>query len=334
MASFSVRGYRPGDEATVVTLWNRCLPADPITAERFAAQVLLDVNFDAAGFLVAEQEGAIIGFLLALTRQTPMQGLDNDPEDGWISVFFVDPAFRNQGIGQALLDQGRAHVADRGRRWVSVSPYAPNYFWPGVDADLYPEALRFLRKNHFETIETPVSMTASLLGFSIPDSVRDLRRRREDEGYTFGTLRDDQITGVLEFNSRHFSADWARAIREGLLRGVPRERVLVASRGSAIVGFCLYGGYDRVAERFGPFGVHPDLRRVGLGRILLYLCLDRMHANGLQNAWFLWTGLDDPAGHLYTSAGFHVARSFTVLRADATSTAPSTLGRTFPSSSP
>jgi len=320
MGRFSVRGYLPGDEAAVVALWNRCLPADPITSERFVTQVLLDVNFDADGYLVAEQEGSVVGFLLAMTRLTPMQGLDIDPEDGWITVFFVDPAFRKQGIGQALLERGRAHIAERGRRWVSVSPYAPNYFWPGVDAERYPEALRFLRKNHFDPIETPVSMTASLLNFSIPESVRDLRLRRENEGYAFGTLRDDQIAGVLAFNSRHFSADWARAIREGLLRDVPRDRVLVASRGSEIVGFCLYGGYDRVAERFGPFGVLPDSRRLGLGRILLYLCLDRMHANGLQNAWFLWTGLDDPAGHLYTSAGFHVARSFTVVRATASST--------------
>ncbi len=317
MGRFSIRGYRAGDEAAVVALWNRCLPADPITPDRFAAQVLLDVNFDADGFLVAEHEGAVTGFLLAMTRQTPMQGMDNDPDDGWITVFFVDAAFRRQGIGQALLDRGMAHIAGRGRRWVSVSPYAPNYFWPGVDADRYPTALRLLQNNHFATIETPVSMTASLLDFHIPDSVHDVRRRRESEGYVFGTLRDDQIAGVLDFNSRHFSADWARAIRDALLRGVPRERVLVASRGAEIVGFCLYGGYDRVAERFGPFGVHPESRRIGLGRVLLYYCLDRMHANGLQNAWFLWTGLDDPAGHLYASAGFHVARSFTVTRAAA-----------------
>lgn len=315
MAQASVRGYRPGDERAVVTLWNRCLPADSISGERFVRQVLLDVNFDPEGFLVAELDGALVGFLLAIVRTTPMQGIDTDPDDGWITVFFVDPSFRKQGIGQALLDRGRAHVAARGRRWVSVSPYAPNYFWPGVDVRRYPEAERLLRKNGFEDIETPVSMSASLLDFAIPERVHDLQRRREAEGYTFGTLRDDQIVGVLNFNTRYFSADWARALRDALLRDVARERVLVAARGDEIVGFCLYGGYDRVAERFGPFGVHPELRRLGLGRVLLYQCLDRMHANGLQNAWFLWTGLEDPAGHLYTSAGFHVTRGYAVMRA-------------------
>ncbi len=317
MQQASIRGYLPGDEQAVVALWNRCLPADPIALDRFALQVLLDVNFDSGGFLVAEHEGAIIGFLLAVTRKTPMYGLDDDPEDGWITVFFVHPAHRGRGVGRALLDRGRSHVAARGRSWVSVSPYAPNYFWPGVDGSRYAPAEAFLRKHGFETIETPVSMTSSLVGFSIPESVHDLRHRREQEGYTFGTLRDDQIVGVLDFNMQHFTADWARSIREALIRGVPRERVLVAARGAEIAGFCMYGGYDRVAERFGPFGVRPDLRRLGLGRILLYLCLERMHGTGLQNAWFLWTGLDDPAGHLYSSAGFQVSRQYAVLRAPA-----------------
>lgn len=310
-----IRGYLPGDERAVQALWNRCLPADPITADRFVTQILLDVNFDPQGFAVAESEGHVVGFLLALTRDTPMQGLDNDPDDGWITVFFVDPACRRQGIGQALLDHGCRHIAAKGRRWVSISPYAPNYFWPGVDGTRYPEAIAFLQKNAFETIESPVSMTASLIGFGIPETVRELQRRREAEGYAFGTLQDDQIVGVLDFTTQHFSADWARALREALLRGVPRQRVLTVARDATVVGFCLYGGYDRVVERFGPFGVHPDLRRIGLGRLLLYQCLEQMHGNGLQNAWFLWTGLDDPAGHLYESAGFRVSRAYTVVRA-------------------
>ncbi|MDB5058385.1 MAG: GCN5-related N-acetyltransferase, partial [Chloroflexi bacterium] len=79
MAQAAVRGYLPGDETAIVALWNHCLLADPITIERFVAQVLLDVNFDPDGFLVAEREGAPVGFLLAMTRSTPMQGLDNDP---------------------------------------------------------------------------------------------------------------------------------------------------------------------------------------------------------------------------------------------------------------
>src|SRR5438552_2380805 len=184
-AQVRIRGYKPGDEAAVVALWKRCLPADTIDKDLFVARVLLDVDFDPNGFLVAEQDGHPVGFLLAVTRSTPMQGLDSDPDDGWITVFFVDPDYRGRRIGRTLLEQGRAHIATRGRRWVSVSPYAPNY------------------------------------------------------------------------------------------------------------------------------------RRIGLGKVLLYCCLDQMRSQGLHNAWFLWTGLEEPAGYLYTRVGFHISRQFAVMRASA-----------------
>ncbi|MGH2387469.1 MAG: GNAT family N-acetyltransferase, partial [Chloroflexota bacterium] len=56
-----VRGYRPGDETAVVTLWNRCLPADTISLDRFVTHVLLDMNFDPEGFLVADLDGHAVG---------------------------------------------------------------------------------------------------------------------------------------------------------------------------------------------------------------------------------------------------------------------------------
>ena len=40
-----------------------------------------------------------------------------------------------------------------------------------------------------------------------------------------------------------------------------------------------------------------------------------MRAEGAHSAWFLWTGEDSPAGHLYRSTGFDVVRRFEVMRA-------------------
>jgi mycothiol synthase len=51
----------------------------------------------------------------------------------------------------------------------------------------------------------------------------------------------------------------------------------------------------------------------GLGKILLYDCLALMRAQGLHGAWFLWTGEQSPAGHLYRKAGFHVTRRFDIM---------------------
>ncbi|HHY10340.1 MAG TPA: GNAT family N-acetyltransferase, partial [Firmicutes bacterium] len=79
-----------------------------------------------------------------------------------------------------------------------------------------------------------------------------------------------------------------------------------------IVGFCLHGAYEGIPERFGPFGVGPDQRGQGLGKILLNICLAAMRAQGLHGAWFLWTGETSPAGYLYTATGFEITRQFHV----------------------
>src|SRR5256886_690386 len=137
----------------------------------------------------------------------------------------------------------------------------------------------------FQPLEEPVAMDMTLVGFAVPDDVLRLRDERAREGYTIDVLEHRYIADVLQFNYRQFGADWSRAVRDALLRGVSTDHVLIARHGDEIVGFCLYGGYDHAAERFGPFGVRADLRGIGLGKLLLYDCLQHMQGSGLHNAY-------------------------------------------------
>lgn len=311
-----LRGYRQGDESRVVALWNLSLPADPIAADVFAAKILLDVNFDREGFIVAEADGEIVGFIYAAVRSTPMYGDDFERHEGWASVFFVHPEWRRRGIGRSLVQAALDYVKARGRPALAIAPYAPTYFWPGPDVERHSGAAALLAAMGFEIIEEPVAMDAGLVGFTVPDDVSRLREQREREGYVIGSLEHRYIVDVLAFTQEHFGADWSRAVRDALRRGVGLHHILIARRDAEIVGFCLYGAYDHVAERFGPFGVRSDLRGRGLGKLLLYDCLQRMQASGLHTAYFMWTGEDDPAGHLYRRAGFRVTRRFRVFKRD------------------
>jgi len=309
-----LRGYQRGDEDAVLALWRLCLPTDPIERDVFVARILLDVNFERDGFIVAEAGDDVVGFLYTAVRSTPMYRDDFERDDGWTTVFFVHPDWRRRGIGRALLRAAEEFVRVRGRTALAISPYAPHYFWPGPDVERHAAAAALLTVSGFSVIEEPVAMDISLVGFTAPEDVARLREQRLGDGYTIDALERHDIVAVLDFAFEHFGADWARAIRDALARGVGRHHVLTARQGGAVVGFCLWGGYDHVAERFGPFGVHPDLRGVGLGKLLLYDCLTRMQASGLHTAYFMWTGEDDPAGHLYRRAGFQVTRRFQVFR--------------------
>lgn len=315
MEEIHYRHYRSGDEQDIVALWNTSLRKDPITQKRFRNLVLLDANFDPAGLRIACAGDLLIGCCYAIRRQLPMHGTELEPDNGWIPWLFVSPSYRKQGVGSRLLQEATEFLKEKNRKNVFFSSYAPNYILPGMDEAAYPEGYQFLLKHGFAIQYSPVAMDYSLVGYEIPSDVKALKQQRIDEGYTFGFALDKDLVELIQFAAAAFNPDWGRAIREGILQGMPLTQILVArDKEQVLVGFCLYGGYEGVRERFGPFGVDPKRQGTGLGKILLYDCLAAKRAEGLHGSWFLWTGETSPAGRLYKRVGFKVSRQFHVMR--------------------
>lgn len=308
------RYYQSGDEKQIVKLWNESLGKDPITSKRFRNLVLLDANFDPHGLRLAFVEEKLVGCVYAVRRLLPMYGTDLEPDNGWIPFFFVDSDVRRKGVGRRLMEDAVAFLKNEGRTNIFFSSYAPNYILPGIDVEAYPEAYAFLQSQGFARLYSPVAMDKSLLGYEISESVKALKRSRQEEGYTFTKAEDKDLYEVIHFANEKFNPDWGRAIREGILQGLPLDRILVAREGGRVVGFCMYGGYEGVPDRFGPFGVDPDQQGKGLGKILLADCLRSMRAESLHTAWFLWTGEQTTAGHLYKKNGFEITRKFHVMK--------------------
>ncbi len=312
---YTIRSYQGGDETGIVNAWNESLPCDPVDIRLFRNKILLDPNFDPKGAIVAlNGDNRIIGFTLVLVRRLPMYKDDLEPENAWITVFFVHPEYRRQGIGSEMFKMAKEFVSKKDRKNIFFVSYAPNYFLPGIDEQLYPEGYRFLLKQGFVKLYSPVAMDRPLLNFIIPEDVRLLKEKREEEGLRFIHAEDRHLSELVEFADTIFNPDWGRAIREGILRGLSMDQILIAEKEGKIVGFCLYGGYDEIQERFGPFGVDPAMRGLGLGKILLNQCLFEMRARGLHGAWFLWTSEQDVAGQLYKKTGFIVTRRFHVMK--------------------
>ncbi|MFK7695952.1 GNAT family N-acetyltransferase [Paenibacillus sp. HJGM_3] len=310
------RSYEPGDERELVTLWNRCLTKDPVTPTRFRNLVLLDANFDPQGLRVASDEtGRVIGCVYAVRRLLPMHGTELEPDNGWIPFFFVAPEHRRQGVASRLMSEAVAFLREQGRKNIFFASYAPNYIVPGIDEKNYQAGYAFLQSQGFARLYSPIAMDYSLVDHDTPVDVEQLKQQRLDEGYSFDTAKDGDLYEVIQFATNVFNPDWGRAIREGVLQGLPLSSILIArDEQGKLVGFCLHGGYEGVKERFGPFGVDPSQQGKGLGKILLYDCLALMRAQGLHGAWFLWTGETTPAGYLYKRAGFSITRSFHVMK--------------------
>ncbi|WP_413375208.1 GNAT family N-acetyltransferase [Alkalihalobacillus sp. 1P02AB] len=310
----SFRFYQSGDEEQIVHLWNETLGNDPITAKRFRNLILLDANFDPVGLRLAFEKDRLIGVVYAVRRLLPMYGTDLEPDNGWIPFFFVDEKAQNNGVAKQLMKEAEQFLKNEGRKTVFFASYAPNYILPGVDEEAYPDAYQFLQKQGFQKLYSPVAMDRNLVGFKQTEEMKKLKTLREEEGYTFAQAEDKDLYEVIQFANQKFNPDWGRAIREGVLQGLPLERILVARYAREVVGFCIYGGYEGIPERFGPFGVDEGQQGKGLGKLLLHECLTMMRAEGLHSAWFLWTGEKSAAGHLYKKTRFEITRRFHVMK--------------------
>ncbi len=310
-----IRPYRGADEAELLAVWNLSMTHDRITPDVFRVKVLLDPNFQAANLPVAVEDGRIVGFVLALTRQVPLflQGLE--PEKSWITAFGVHPDYQRRGIGRELFNHIISRFKNESRTSLEIAPYVPNYFAPGVDTEAYAGTIQFLEEVFgFTVIERPISMGVNLTNFQIPPELVELQRKREQEDDLWiSPVTAADLPDLMPFIAKYFGWDWYRHIQEYLLEyfgdSSSQICVLVARLKGEVVGFC-----PQKRERFGPFGVHPEARNLGIGRILLFNCLAEMSARRIYYSYFMWTGED--AARLYTQAGYRKQRSFTIFRKD------------------
>lgn len=314
--SVTYRAHRAGDAVRLADLTTIAMPRDAISADWFTHTVLLDPNFDPDGLIVAQDadSGDALGFVYAVRAG---RGIGPDPDGGWITIGCVHPDARRQGIGTELLNRAKSFLAAKGAQWINYAAYPLAYFVPGLDTDAYPEAARLFEKNGFGRLYTAAAMSIDLASYAMPDDVRALRATRLTEGYRFGPATADDLPETLSFASQRLAPDWGEAVRDSVLQHGRIDRVLVARHPDGhMVGFATYGAYRGLRERFGPYGVDESCRGTGLGKVLLHDTLTRMRAEGAQSAWFLWTGEESPAGHLYLRSGFRITRRFDVLRAD------------------
>lgn len=312
--SISYRTVQVGDLEALTALMARNMPRDVISARRLAEHTLLEPNFDPQGLIIAEHrvEG-VVGFLYATCATL---GIPTMPTEGYLTVGCVDARERRAGIGSELLHRAEKNLSARGAERVTVAGYPQAYFWPGLDSVEYSDAASFLEQHGFHYTSTAAAMNLNLDAWAMSSGVRDLIKDRETQGYEFRPALLEDLPEVIDFANHRLAPDWGELIRTAALRNHDSVRRTLIARdpGRKVVGFATYGAYGDLIQRFGPFGVDETQRGVGLGRILLNLTLAQMRSDGTHGAWFLWTGENSPAGLLYQSTGFEVARRFSVMQ--------------------
>lgn len=307
-----VRNYRNADEAAVIALWNNCLTRDPINRNVFHQRITLDVNFDECSHFVAEANGRIIGYGYGMYRIYPYEERGIEPDRGWVQIVFVEPDYRQQGVGRALVAAIENRLHAQGKTDIGVASYSPHYFFPGPDRDAYPEAVKFFEALGYTDVTDAVGMDIVLYDFKVPAEICDLERKIAREGYMVKMFSGEYTLPIMQFMKKKFPGGWVRNIRECLLKGRGSEDcVICVDQTDAVVGFALRA-IDGLPGHFGPFGVAEELRSHGLGKVLFYKMLHHMYCEGTYHCWLAWTG--GKAQVFYERAGMRVCKRHAIMK--------------------
>jgi ribosomal protein S18 acetylase RimI-like enzyme len=255
---------------------------------------------------------------VAIHRKVPLPHTPLDSDRGYITLFGVDERLRRQGHASRMFDAAEQYLRVEGAKKALVSPYAPGYFWPGVDVERYTAAVAFLMSRGYKEIVRPLAMETQLSTLARPEWLRQKISDLKADPATSVEIREyhpDLAPFIHEFMVEDFPGDWERWVRDAALdihAGRSKsDRLMFAwdNATNTVVGMVHWNN-----ERFGPVGTSPRVRGRGIGAWLTFEALEHMRAAGKPVAWFLWT--DDKTAELYKQAGFQETRRFVIMAKD------------------
>ncbi len=294
----------------LVQVWNRNLPADPISSARLEKRVLLDPNFREQFCLLAREGDRLIGFVLGICGEGVHFPAALEGSRAWVLAMAVEAAHRSKGVGSALLKDLEHRFQEIGKRDIWFASYPTAYLVPGVDEQAYARGLAFLQARGYQVAYRALAMDASLWPPQIPAAAQLKEQELATQGITFHPYNSRWLSAFRNFLRSQVPWDWERLALSNLAKidegGFTAEQVVLAVCAGEVIG---YGQYE--GEHFGPFGVAQGFQKRGIGTVLLARALHSMARQGLHNAWVLWTG--DEAARLYARFGFSVSRSFAVV---------------------
>ena len=243
----------------------------------------------------------------------------------WIRLLAVDPAWRGQGVGSALLAAAEQAVIATGERTVHVLDQPGNYLAPGIDMR-NRETIAWLERRGYARrgertnllvdlrLERRLDSLGSLASLDRGARIREARARVRSAASPAYDLRRASMAdagALAAMIARAFSAAWAFEVGQALRCEHPAVHVAVERASGAFVAFAAHDGNNRGLGWFGPTGTLPGHRGRGLGAALLWACLEDVAAAGHEVCEVAWIG---PRDFYERAAGVAGERRFVAMR--------------------
>ncbi len=268
----------------------RELTADDLPAVAGLCQAELVLDPDAAAIpalltgrphtgLVAVGQCGIAGVGISSSGRVAGGG----SQEGFLDLIVVRRADQRQGIARRLVGELERRLADDGCPRIRIEGHPPRFAWPGIDIH-YTAAICMAEQLGYRRGSCEVNMDVDLATAPLDTEADTARLRALDVEVRRGGPADD---GPLQAS---LAADWPPnwVVECTLALRNADGGLQLALQGSRYVGFCAYG-VNRVRE-IGPVGTVPELRGLGVGRVLLRRCLAEQRDRGLATAEIGWVG--------------------------------------------
>ncbi|MFH0979935.1 MAG: GNAT family N-acetyltransferase [Planctomycetota bacterium] len=242
---------------------------------------------------LAELEGTPVGMMQTIWRAAETKG--------WLGLFAVSPGQRRRRIAATLLQQVKQDWRGAGVSRVEVLAIPGNYFTPGLDPR-YTEAVCFLEQSGFERFKDGVNLTARL---DRPFETGAEERRLVEIGVEVRRARHGDVPLLDIFFGEHFGPDWRLEAELAMANDPPALHL--GLREGRVVAFSAHSTQNREWGFFGPMGTAPPARGLGIGRVLLWRCLNDLRHAGHRTAVIPWVG---PIAFYSHHAGCRVSRVF------------------------
>lgn len=291
---FTIRTASEEDLPVLYAIARRAMTLDRFSEHLLAEKLFKRVRPDAFTWEVhvAEHAGRPIGFMQSVARPAAAKA--------WVGLSAVEEEYRRRGAATALLEHARARWPSRTTE-VEALAIPGNYFAPGLDPR-YTAGLCFLERLGFERFRDCVNLLSEL---SAEFDTASEGQRLAREGITVRRARLDDKPALDQFFEQNFGEDWR--FEAGLAMENDPPALHLALQGETIIAFSAHSSQNREWGFFGPMGTTPAARGKGVGRVLLWHCLNDLRAAGHRTSVIPWVG---PISFYHQWAGSVVDRVY------------------------
>ena len=301
---------------TITSLWNNEMgEIFPITKE-----LMKRSTYETKGFLsdvssIAIVDGEIVGFIIAKIWNHPIEVLAYK-NVGWISLIYVDPLYREKGIGSALLNKVESDFTILGKKELNLGRDYQNFF-PGIPMDLKSSSTWFEHRG-YELMNT----TNDLVKHIKPsNALIPLKQFKDGKNYTIRISNENDKEELKQFITSNWPGRWAVEVSDYVDQGANLYFICL-DENNRICGFCRFEndetptsiiGYGLTwRNRFehlgsiGPLGVESSHRHNNIAYNLLAAANNHLVQLNVTDIMIDWTNLMD----LYRKFGFEVWKSY------------------------